>query len=103
MAEPACLGDGATSTGSFHEALNQAAVEKLPLVLVVANNQFAYSTPNASQFACASLADKAAGYGIAGHTVDGTDLSVCLETVGKAVADARAGHGPQLSLPNARY
>ncbi|MCX6895801.1 MAG: thiamine pyrophosphate-dependent dehydrogenase E1 component subunit alpha [Verrucomicrobia bacterium] len=92
----ACLGDGATSTGSFHEALNQAAVEKLPLVLVVANNQFAYSTPNASQFACAALADKAAGYGIAGHTVDGTDLSACLETVGKAVADARAGHGPQL-------
>lgn len=92
----ACLGDGATSTGSFHEALNQAAVEKLPLILVVANNQFAYSTPNASQFACASLADRAAGYGIAGHTVDGTDLSACLEVIGKAVADARAGHGPQL-------
>src|SRR5215471_14300634 len=48
----ACLGDGATSTGAFHEALNQAAVERLPLVLVLANNQFAYSTPTESQFAC---------------------------------------------------
>jgi acetoin:2,6-dichlorophenolindophenol oxidoreductase subunit alpha len=92
----ACLGEGATSTGSFHEALNQAAVEKLPLVLVVTNNQFAYSTPNDRQFACADLADKAAGYGIEAHSVDGTDLAACLETVGAAVARARAGHGPQL-------
>jgi pyruvate dehydrogenase E1 component alpha subunit/2-oxoisovalerate dehydrogenase E1 component alpha subunit len=92
----ACLGDGATSTGAFHEALNQAAVEKLPLVLVVADNQFAYSTPTSRQFACDSLADKAAGYGVAGHSVDATDLSACLEVVGKAVADARSGHGPQL-------
>src|SRR5439155_1428075 len=48
----ACIGDGATSTGAFHEALNQAAVEKLPLVLVVADNQFAYSTHTSDQFAC---------------------------------------------------
>jgi pyruvate dehydrogenase E1 component alpha subunit/2-oxoisovalerate dehydrogenase E1 component alpha subunit len=92
----ACIGDGATSTGSFHEALNQAAVEKLPLVLVVANNQFAYSTPNERQFACASLADKAAGYGVTAHEVDGTDLEACLQTVGRAVALARQGRGPQL-------
>jgi pyruvate dehydrogenase E1 component alpha subunit/2-oxoisovalerate dehydrogenase E1 component alpha subunit len=92
----ACLGDGATSTGAFHEALNQAAVEKLPLVLVVADNQFAYSTPTSRQFACDSLVDKAVGYGVAGHSVDATDLSACLEIVGKAVADARSGHGPQL-------
>jgi len=92
----ACLGEGATSTGSFHEALNQAAVEKLPLVLVVANNQFAYSTPNARQFACADLTDKAAGYGVTAHSVDATDLSACLQTIGAAVARARAGHGPQL-------
>jgi len=92
----ACLGEGATSTGSFHEALNQAAVEKLPLVLVVANNQFAYSTPNARQFACADLTDKAAGYGVTAHSVDATDLAACLETVGAAIASARAGHGPQL-------
>ena len=56
----AAIGDGATSTGSFHEAINQAAVEKLPLVLIVANNLYAYSTPNARQFACDSLLDKAA-------------------------------------------
>lgn len=92
----ACLGEGATSTGSFHEALNQAAVEKLPLVLVVANNQYAYSTPNHRQFACADLADKAAGYGVAPHSVDGTDLTACLQTLGRAIANARAGQGPQL-------
>ena len=91
-----CLGEGATSTGSFHEALNQAAVEKLPLVLIVANNQYAYSTPNSRQFACADLAEKAAGYGVESHSVDGTDFAACLETVGHAVARARAGHGPQL-------
>ena len=96
----ACLGEGATSTGAFHEALNQAAVEKLPLVLVVANNQFAYSTPTSRQFACANLADRAAGYGVEAHSLDATDFSACLETVGKAVARARAGHGPQLVVAN---
>src|SRR2546428_13615229 len=60
----ACIGEGGTSTGAFHESANQAAVEKLPLVLVVANNQYAYSTPNELQFACRSLLDKAAGYGV---------------------------------------
>lgn len=92
----ACLGEGATSTGAFHEALNQAAVEKLPLVLVVANNQYAYSTPTHRQFACRNLADKAAGYGVAPHSVDGVDLDACLEVVGRAVNQARAGQGPQL-------
>jgi acetoin:2,6-dichlorophenolindophenol oxidoreductase subunit alpha len=92
----ACLGEGATSTGSFHEALNQAAVEKLPLVLVVANNQYAYSTPAARQFACEDLADKAAGYGVGAHSVDATDLTECLKVVGDAVAQARSGQGPQL-------
>jgi TPP-dependent pyruvate/acetoin dehydrogenase alpha subunit len=91
-----CLGDGGTSTGAFHEALNQAAVEKLPLVLVVANNFYAYSTPNNRQFACESLADRAAGYGIDGHTVDGTDLVDCLKVVGNALERARSGKGPQL-------
>jgi len=92
----ASIGDGGTSTGSFHEGLNQAAVEKLPLVLVVANNQYAYSTPNERQFACASLLDKAAGYGVTGHEVDGTDLEACLQTVGEAAARARQGLGPQM-------
>ncbi|HEY5234499.1 MAG TPA: thiamine pyrophosphate-dependent dehydrogenase E1 component subunit alpha [Verrucomicrobiae bacterium] len=96
----ACIGDGATSTGAFHEALNQAAVEKLPLVLIVADNQYAYSTPTSFQFACENLADKAAGYGVESHSVDGTELSACLETVGKAVARARAGNGPQLVVAN---
>jgi TPP-dependent pyruvate/acetoin dehydrogenase alpha subunit len=92
----ACLGEGATSTGSFHEALNQAAVEKLPLVLIVADNQYAYSTPTTSQFACDDLADKGPGYGITTHSVDATDLTACLNIVGGAVAQARAGQGPQL-------
>ncbi len=96
----ACLGEGATSTGSFHEALNQAAVEKLPLVLVVANNQYAYSTPNDRQFACADLADKAVGYGVEAHSVVGNDLAACLDVVSHAVARARAGHGPQLIVAN---
>jgi pyruvate dehydrogenase E1 component alpha subunit/2-oxoisovalerate dehydrogenase E1 component alpha subunit len=92
----ACIGDGATSTGAFHESLNQAAVEKLPLVLVVANNHYAYSTPNSRQFACRSLADKAVGYGVGGQTVDGTDLAACLKVVGEAVARVRGGGSPQM-------
>jgi acetoin:2,6-dichlorophenolindophenol oxidoreductase subunit alpha len=92
----ASIGDGATSTGAFHEAVNQAAIEKLPLVLVVANNQYAYSTPNSRQFSCESLADRAIGYGVEGHSVDGTDLEACLKTVGAAVERARAGRGPQM-------
>jgi pyruvate dehydrogenase E1 component alpha subunit/2-oxoisovalerate dehydrogenase E1 component alpha subunit len=94
----ASVGDGASSTGSFHEALNQAAVEKLPLVLVLANNQYAYSTPTARQFACRDLADKAVGYGVEVQSVDGTDLTACLKIVGDAVARARAGRGPQLVI-----
>ncbi len=90
------LGDGATSTGAFHEGLNQAAVEKLPLVLVVADNQYAYSTPTALQFACTSLVDKAVGYGVQAHQVDGTDLSECLSVITEAAANARSGRGPQM-------
>src|SRR5437667_1612271 len=91
-----CIGDGATSTGAVHEALNQASVEKLPLVLVVANNQYAYSTPTSRQFACQSLVDRAIGYGVEGHSVDGTDLEACLKVVGDAINKARAGEGPQM-------
>lgn len=92
----ACIGDGATSTGAVHEALNQAAVEKLPLILIVANNQFAYSTPVSSQFVCENLVERATGYGIRGHEVDATELSACLKIVGEAVTRARTGGGPQL-------
>jgi TPP-dependent pyruvate/acetoin dehydrogenase alpha subunit len=91
-----CIGDGATSTGAFHESLNQAAVEKLPLVLVVADNQYAYSTPTDRQFACRNLVDKASGYGVTGHSIEGTDLDACLKVIGTAVAQARDGQGPQL-------
>jgi TPP-dependent pyruvate/acetoin dehydrogenase alpha subunit len=90
------IGDGGTSTGAFHEGINFAAVEKLPLVLVVTNNRYAYSTPNSRQFACHNLVDKAIGYGIEGYSTDGTDLRQCLEVVGHAVDRARSGAGPQL-------
>lgn len=96
MVGATCIGDGGTATGAFHEALNQAAIEKLPLVLIIANNHYAYSTPNDRQFACRDLADRAAGYGVESHSVDGTDLSACLKVVGDAVAHARAGRGPQM-------
>ncbi len=91
-----CIGDGGTSTGAFHEGLNTAAVEKLPLVVLVANNQFAYSTPNDRQFACDNLLDKAIGYGVAGHYVEGSDFLASVETLCHAVEQARQGGGPQL-------
>ncbi|MEI7728325.1 MAG: thiamine pyrophosphate-dependent dehydrogenase E1 component subunit alpha [Verrucomicrobiota bacterium] len=91
-----CIGDGGTSTGAFHEAMNQATVEKLPLVVVIADNQYAYSTPASKQYACRSLVDRAIGYGLKGEVVDGTDLAACLEMIGGAVERARAGQGPQM-------
>nr|WP_184020495.1 thiamine pyrophosphate-dependent dehydrogenase E1 component subunit alpha [Haloferula luteola] len=96
MVGATCIGDGATSTGAFHEGLNAAAVERLPLVVVVANNQFAYSTPNDRQFACEDLLDRAKGYGVRGYSVDGTDFLACLRVMREAVAEARRGGGPQM-------
>lgn len=90
------IGDGGTSTGAFHEGLNMAAVEKLPLVISIANNQYAYSTPTSRQYACENLADRAAGYGVGGHSVDGTDLLACVTTFREAFQQARAGKGPQM-------
>jgi acetoin:2,6-dichlorophenolindophenol oxidoreductase subunit alpha len=90
------IGDGGTSTGSFHEAINMAAVEKLPLVIVVVNNQYAYSTPNSRQFACQDLLDRAVGYGVEGYSMDGTDLADCLEVLAHATQQARSGCGPQM-------
>lgn len=92
----ASAGEGATSTGSFHEGLNQAAVERLPLVVVVTNNQYSYSTPNDRSFACRDLVDRAIGYGFEGHGADGTDLSETLAVIQNAVDAARGGAGPQL-------
>lgn len=95
-----CIGDGATSTGAFHEGLNLAAVEKLPLVVVVANNQYAYSTPNHRQFACVDLVERARGYGINGFALDGTDLLACVSVITEAVRLARLGRGPQMVVAN---
>jgi acetoin:2,6-dichlorophenolindophenol oxidoreductase subunit alpha len=96
----ASIGDGATSTGAVHEALNQAAIEKLPLIIVIANNQYAYSTPNERQFACHDLADRAAGYGMECQSIDGTDLEACLKELSRAAEAARAGRGPQMVVAN---
>ena len=90
------IGEGGMQTGATHEGMNIAAVEKVPFVLVATNNHFAYSTPNDREFACHDLVDRAAGYGYEGHSLDGTDLTACLEVIGGAVARARAGGPPQL-------
>ncbi len=94
----ASIGDGGMQTGALHEGLNVAAVERLPLVLMVADNQVSYSTFSERTYACRSLVDRAIGYGIAGHTCDGTDFDACRATMDAAVAAARAGGGPQLVL-----
>src|SRR5437879_1913271 len=92
----ACIGEGGVQTGSFHEGMNIAAVEQVPLVVFATNNHYAYSTPNDREFACADLVERAKGYGFEGHTIDGTNLSACLETIEGAVKRARAGRPPQL-------
>jgi pyruvate dehydrogenase E1 component alpha subunit/2-oxoisovalerate dehydrogenase E1 component alpha subunit len=80
----ATIGEGGMQTGASHEGINIAAVEKVPFVLVATNNRFAYSTPNDRQFGCVDLLDRAAAYGYDGHTVDGTNLTECLEVIGNA-------------------
>ncbi|PYK40761.1 MAG: pyruvate dehydrogenase [Verrucomicrobia bacterium] len=92
----ACIGEGGMQTGSFHEGMNIAAVEQVPLVVVATNNHYAYSTPNEREFACHDLVDRAIGYGFEGYSFDGTDLSACLDVIGGAVKRARAGRPPQL-------
>src|SRR6184192_1373069 len=91
-----CIGEGGMQTGSFHEGMNLAAVEQVPLVVVATNNHYAYSTPNDREFACHDLVDRAIGYGFEGYTLDGTDLAACLDVIGGAVKRARAGRPPQL-------
>jgi TPP-dependent pyruvate/acetoin dehydrogenase alpha subunit len=90
------IGDGATSTGAFHEGLNFAAVQKLPLVVIAENNGWAYSTPFRKQTAAKCLADRAAAYGIPGVTVDGNDVVAVFTAARAAVDRARAGEGPTL-------
>jgi pyruvate dehydrogenase E1 component alpha subunit/2-oxoisovalerate dehydrogenase E1 component alpha subunit len=87
----AYVGDGTTSTGTFHEGVNFAAVQKLPLITVIENNGYAYSTPTRLQSACAEFVDKAIGYGIKGFSVDGNDIIGCYETMKKAIERARNG------------
>jgi len=90
------IGDGGTSTGVFHEGLNLAAVQKAPLVLIVENNQWAYSTPVERQAPLRDLADRAKAYGIESAIVDGNDAVAVERTAREAVAYARAGRGPVL-------
>ena len=90
------VGDGATSTGSFHEGINFAAVQKCPLVVVVENNGYAYSTPLSKQTAAKQLVDKAIGYGIAGDQADGNDVIATYEVTKRAVDRARSGGGVTL-------
>ena len=90
------VGDGGTSTGAFHETLNMAAVYQAPFVLVVENNQYAYSTPLHQQMRLEDIAPRAAGYGMPGVTVDGNDVDAVYGAVVQAVDRARGGGGPSL-------
>jgi 2-oxoisovalerate dehydrogenase E1 component alpha subunit len=90
------FGDGATSQGEFHEGVNFAAVHRLPVVFVCENNSYAISVPIRLQTANPNIADRAAGYGIPGVTVDGTDVPACYAAAKDAVARARSGEGPTL-------
>ena len=92
----AMCGDGATSEGDFHEALNFAAVFHLPVVFLVQNNGYAISVPLSRQTAAPSLAHKGIGYGMRGRLVEGNDLAALLAVLGEAVAEARDGGGPTL-------
>src|SRR5438105_1734804 len=89
-------GDGGTSEGDFHEALNLAAVWRLPVVFVVENNGWGLSTPTSEQYACRDLADRAAGYGMPGVIVDGNDVLAVVAAVGEAAERARRDEGPTL-------
>ncbi len=92
----AYIGEGASSTGAFHEGVNFAAVQKLPLITIIENNGYAYSTPTRNQANCAAFVDKAVGYGILGLQCDGNDIVACYETMKTAVEHARSGKGSVL-------
>ncbi len=89
-------GEGATATGTWHEAVNTAAILKLPIVFTIQNNQYAYSTPNDREFGVSYLAHRADGYGIPGVVVDGNDVLECYDAARQAVDRARDGDGPTL-------
>jgi 2-oxoisovalerate dehydrogenase E1 component alpha subunit len=91
-----CVGEGSTSQGEWYEALNWAAVHRLPVVFCVENNHYAISVPSSRQMAVASTADRACGMGLEGVCVDGTDVFASWEVFSRACAKARAGEGPTL-------
>jgi 2-oxoisovalerate dehydrogenase E1 component alpha subunit len=90
------MGEGSSNQGDVHEGLNFAAIHKLPFVFIVENNGYAISVPLARQVAGSSVAQRAAGYGIPGVTVDGSDVLACYAAAREAVARARSGDGPSL-------
>ncbi|MSV30698.1 MAG: thiamine pyrophosphate-dependent dehydrogenase E1 component subunit alpha [Bryobacterales bacterium] len=90
------FGDGATSRGDWHEGLNLASVQRVPLVLICNNNQYAYSTPIEKQMACANVADRGPAYGIPAEIVDGNDVFAVHSAALRAVEHARSGLGPYL-------
>jgi TPP-dependent pyruvate/acetoin dehydrogenase alpha subunit len=92
----AICGDGATSNGRWHESINTSAIHRLPVVWVVNNNQYAYSTPNPLEFAVPTIAERAAAYGIPGVRVDGGNVLEVFEATRAAIERAREGEGPTL-------
>jgi len=90
------FGDGSTSRGDWHEGVNFAAVQKLPVVFICNNNQYAYSTPLELQMACSNVADKGPAYGIPAEIVDGNDVFAVYEATKRAAEHARSGLGPYL-------
>jgi len=90
------FGDGATSEGDFHEAMNFAAVLQVPTVFFCVNNQWAISTPVSKQMATKTIAEKAAGYGMPGVRIDGFDPLACWKATRDALERARSGRGPTL-------
>jgi TPP-dependent pyruvate/acetoin dehydrogenase alpha subunit len=89
-------GDGAAARGDMHEAMNFAGVRRLPIVFVIDNNQYSYSTPNRLSFSCEHLADRGPAYGFEGIVVDGTDVLTVLREAQRAIERARDGGGPTL-------
>ncbi|HWC96540.1 MAG TPA: thiamine pyrophosphate-dependent dehydrogenase E1 component subunit alpha [Candidatus Sulfopaludibacter sp.] len=90
------FGDGSTSRGDWHEGVNLASVQKLPVVFICNNNQYAYSTPLSAQMACANVADRGPAYNMPAEIVDGNDVLAVHEATRRAVAHARSGKGPYL-------
>jgi 2-oxoisovalerate dehydrogenase E1 component alpha subunit len=90
------MGEGSSNQGDVHEGLNFAAIHRLPFVLVVENNGYAISVPASKELSVEDVADRAAGYGIPGVVVDGTDVLACYEIARDAVERARRGEGPTL-------